>query len=346
MNVNYMYSLIAVIVLFLISYVGVAALHLQVVFGILIPYLAVAVFIGGFIYRILDWGRSPVPFPIATTGGQQKSFPWIKHSYFDNPSSKAGVVGRMALEVLTFRSLFRNTKFEKKEGDKFSYEWEKWLWLFALAFHASFAVVIIRHLRFFTEPVLAPVQVLEKLDSFFQVGLPVVFISGVVLLAATTALFARRVYIPSMRYISLSSDYFPLFLIGGIAISGLLMRYFAKTDIVAVKEIAMGLVTFRPTMAAGVDPIFYVHLFLVSVLLAYFPFSKLMHLGGIFMSPTRNLQGNSRAFRHENPWNYPVKIHTYAAYEDDFREKMVEAGLPVEKMPEPTEEEPEEEKKE
>ncbi len=346
MNVNYMYSLIAVIVLFLIAYVGVAALHLQVVFGILIPYLAFAVFIGGFIYKMLDWGRSPVPFPIATTGGQQKSLPWFKPAKLDNPTTKAGVIGRMALEILVFRSLFRNTKFEKKEGDKLSYEWEKWLWLFAIAFHWSFAVVILRHLRFFTDPVLFPVQMLESMDSFFQVGLPVVFMSGIVLLAATFALFARRVYIPQMRYISLGADYFPLFLIGGIAISGILMRYFAKTDIVSVKEITMGLVTFRPTIAEGVDPIFYVHIFLVSILLAYFPFSKLMHLGGIFFSPTRNLRTNTRAFRHINPWNHPVKVHTYAAYEDEFREKMVEVGLPVEKMPEPPQEEPEEEKKE
>ena len=38
---------------------------------------------------------------------------------------------------------------------------------------------------------------------------------------------------------------------------------------------------------------------------------------------------SARARRHVNPWNYPVKVHTYEEYEDDFREKMVEAGLPV-----------------
>jgi nitrate reductase gamma subunit len=77
--------------------------------------------------------------------------------------------------------------------------------------------------------------------------------------------------------------------------------------------------------------VFYIHFFLICVLFAYFPFSKLMHLGGIFLSPTRNLPNNSRMVHHVNPWNYPVKVHTYDAYEDDFREKMIEAGLPVEK---------------
>ena len=88
--------------------------------------------------------------------------------------------------------------------------------------------------------------------------------------------------------------------------------------------------------------IFFIHLFLVSILIAYFPFSKLVHMAGIFLSPTRNLSNNNRVVRHVNPWSYPVKVHTYDEYEDEFREKMVEVGLPVEKMPEtPAEEEAE-----
>jgi nitrate reductase gamma subunit len=137
-----------------------------------------------------------------------------------------------------------------------------------------------------------------------------------------------------VRYISLAADYFPLFLIMGIALSGIFMRYVAKVDIVAIKELTMGLVTFRPTIPEGVGGLFFAHMFLVSILLAYFPFSKLMHLGGVFLSPTRNMTGNTRQVRHVNPWNHPVKVHTYEEYEDDFREKMIEAGLPVVKMPE------------
>jgi nitrate reductase gamma subunit len=51
----------------------------------------------------------------------------------------------------------------------------------------------------------------------------------------------------------------------------------------------------------------------------------------VFLSPTRNLANNNRMKRHINPWNPKVKFHTYDEYEDDFREKMIEAGLPVEK---------------
>jgi len=338
-----MYSLIAVIVLFLLAYVGVKFPGGEVFFGIIIPYVALIIFILGFINRVIDWARSPVPFRIPTTCGQQKTLPWIKPANIDNPSTTGGVVVRMILEVVFLRSLFRNTKCELKEGDKISYEWEKWLWLFSLTFHWAFFTVLFRHLRLFTEPVPACVDLVAKLDGFLQIGLPGLMLSGVALLAAVTLLFLRRILIPQVKYISLGSDYFPLFLIFGIAFTGILMRYFSKVDIVGVKEFTMSLVTLNPHVIKGIGGVFYVHLFFVSVLLAYFPFSKLMHLGGIFMSPTRNLANNSRAKRHVNPWNYPVKIHTYDAYEDEFREKMIEADLPVEKMMAPeTPEEPEE----
>jgi nitrate reductase gamma subunit len=152
-----------------------------------------------------------------------------------------------------------------------------------------------------------------------------------VILGAVTFLLIRRVYLPQIRYISLAADFFPLFLILGIAISGILMRYFVKTHIVAVKQLAMGLVSLNPVIPQDIGAIFYVHLFLVCVLLMYFPFSKLMHMGGVFMSPTRNMANNSRIVRYINPWNYPVHVHTYEEYENDFREKMKKAGLPVEK---------------
>lgn len=332
MNVRYMYSLVAVIVLFLLAYAGAeTGVWSQYILGIIIPYVAILVFVIFFIRRIVGWARSPVPFRIPTTCGQQKTLPWIKSAWLDNPSSRLGVIGRMFLEIVLFRSLFRNTKFAVKEQNKPFYSMELWLWVGALAFHMAFFTVLARHLRFFTQPVLFPIRLLENIDSFFQVGLPGVFISGIVLFAAVTFLLIRRVLIPQVRYISLASDYFPLFLIFGIAFSGILMRYFSKVDIVSIKEMAMGLVTLHPHIVQGVGAIFYVHLFLVSILLAYFPFSKLMHLGGIFLSPTRNMANNNRAVRHINPWNYPVEVHTYEEYEDEFRDKMIEAGLPVEK---------------
>ncbi|MCK5784187.1 MAG: sulfate reduction electron transfer complex DsrMKJOP subunit DsrM [Desulfobacterales bacterium] len=343
MNVNYMLSFIIVLALCLLSYLGGEAPGLRYLFGIAIPYLAIVIFIFGFISRVMGWARSAVPFRIPTTCGQQKSLPWIKPNRIDNPFSKSAVILRMILEIVCFRSLFRNTRMafkNTKTGMRIAYDWEIFLWVAALAFHYTFLVVLLRHLRFFFDPVPFCIQILEFFDGFLkieflsnviQVGLPGIYISGVILLAAVTFLFLRRIFSPKVRYISLPADFFPLFLIMGIAITGIMMRYFTKVDIVGIKEFTMGLVSFSPALPEGVGGLFYVHIFLVSVLLAYFPSSKLMHLGGIFLSPTRNMTADTRATRHVNPWNHPVKVHTYEQYEDEFREKMIEAGLPVEK---------------
>jgi nitrate reductase gamma subunit len=343
MNRKYMFAFIAVLVLFLIAWIG-ASIGLQWLFGVAIPYLAVLVFVVGFTRKVLGWSRSAVPFAIPTTGGQAKSFDWIQDAKLDNPSSQFGVFLRMVLEVFTFRSLFRNTRMKLKEGKLF-YQLEIFLWVGALAFHYAFLTVLLRHTRFFLEPVPWCVQMLENIDSFFRIeilytqfqfGLPGVYLSGIVLLAAVTYLAVRRIVIPPVRYISLASDYFPLILIFGIAFTGIMMRYVTKIDINAAKQLTLGLVTFHPTVPEGIGVIFYIHLFFVCTLLAYFPYSKLMHLGGIFLSPTRNMLGNTRAYRHVNPWNYPVHVHSYEEYEEEFREKMVEAGLPVDKPLEAT----------
>lgn len=338
-KLHFFVPLAAVLGLVVVAYVGVQA-NLQLLFGVVVPYMAALIFIEGMVYRLIQWTRSPVPFRIPTTAAQNKSLPWIEKNLgekLDNPETTKHVVGRMALEVLAFRSLFRNTRTELRqdpdnpEGARLIHWSYKWLWLGAIAFHYAFLVVILRHLRFFTEPVPGFVYLLDSVDGFLQFFVPVVYLSGLVLLVAAGYLLLRRILRPELRYISLAADYFPLFLILSIAITGILMRYFYKVDIVAVKDLALGLATFKPKVVAGIGVLFYIHLFLVSVLFAYFPFSKLMHAPGVFLSPTRNLACNSRWVRHVNPWNYPVKFHSYAEYEDKFREAMIEADIPVEK---------------
>lgn len=330
-------SLFTVFGLALIATLGAGALGWHSLFGIAIPYAAMAIFLAGFAAKVLCWAKSPVPFRIPTTAGQQYSLPWIKHDTLDNPATGGQTFWRMVLEVALFRSLFRNITAEK-HGDaggvdaKVRYASAKWLWLFAILFHYSFLVVVVRHLRLFTDPIPAFLLPIEFMDSFLQIGVPLFYMSGGALLAGALILFLRRLLIPQVRYISLAADYFPLLLVMAIAASGILLRYFAKANIIGVKELLMGLVTFSPRIPEGVTTVFYVHLFLVSALLAYFPFSKLMHLGGVFLSPTRNLPNDTRMNRHINPWNPEnVKPHSYADYEDDYREKMIEAGLPVEK---------------
>lgn len=319
----------SVVALVVIAFVGVKA-GLQPLFGVVIPYAAFLLFVIGFVMRVVKWGRSPVPFRIPTTAGQQKSLPWVKHDRLESPNTTLEVIGRMALEVFLFRSLFRNTKSELR-GTKVYFGSEKLLWAAGLAFHWSFFLIFVRHFRFFFEKVPFFVKPIDYLDSFLQIGAPLLYMTDLVILGAVTFLFIRRLYLPQIKYISLAADFFPLFLICGIAVSGVLTRYFFKVHIVGVKELAMGLISLSPIVPEGIGSMFYIHLFLVCALMAYFPFSKLMHMGGVFMSPTRNLTNNSRAVRHVNPWDYPVHVHTYEEYEDEFRAKMKSVGLPVEK---------------
>jgi len=329
-----LYPFIAVLALIAVAFLGVKVAGLQYLFGVIFPYLAFATFLGGFIYKVLHWAKSPVPFRIPTTCGQANSLPWIEQDKLDNPSTTGGVVVRMLMEVFLFRSLFRNTKAEIHDGPKLVYGSSKYLWLFGLLFHYTFLVIVIRHMRLFTGHVPDFLHALEAGDALFQVGAPLLYQSDIIFVLAITFLFLRRLINANVRYISLPADYFPLFLILSIGITGILMRYFVRVDVVSIKELAVGLTTFSiPAGITGkIGSIFFIHIFLVCTLMAYFPFSKLMHMGGVWLSPTRNMANNSRMVRHINPWNDPnIKPHSYADYEDEFREFMTGANIPVEK---------------
>jgi nitrate reductase gamma subunit len=304
---------------------------LRYLLAVVVPYAALAALLTGLSYRVIRWSLSPVPFRIPTVCGQQKSLPWIKPGWIEGPSNTGGVIARMALEILLFRSLFRNTRSRLEQGPRLIYGEVKWLWLAALAFHWSLLIILLRHLRLLVEPVPRLAVFLESIDSFFQMGAPVLYLTDLAVVAALFYLLQRRLRDPQVRYISLFTDYFALFLLLGIVISGVWMRYFARVDVVAVKQWAIGLAIFSPVVPRNPSALFFAHLALVGTLAAYLPFSKLMHMAGAFLSPTRNLANNNRRKRHVNPWNYPVKVHTYEEWEDEFREKIAAAGLPLER---------------
>jgi nitrate reductase gamma subunit len=333
---NALYSLLFVFLLVLIPLFGVDAAHMRTFFGVCIPTTAFIIFIIGFVYKVVTWGRSAVPFRIPTTGGQFKSFDpeLFKQNKLDCPQTGAQTFFRMVLEIFAFRSLFRNTQVSLHEGKNapvVAYKSSKWLWLFAITFHYSFFIIALRHLRLFLEPIpFLPVGALEFVDGILQIGAPVMYLSDLGLVVGVLLLLGRRLVLPRINYISYVSDYFPLFLILSIALSGIYMRYYAKVDIIAIKELTMGLVTFHYTVPESITSVFFIHVFLVSTLMAYFPFSKLMHMPGVFLSPTRNLPNDSRAKHHVNPWNDPnIKAHAYADYEKEFGVPMAEAGLPL-----------------
>ena len=224
-------------------------------------YLAAAVMVGGLAFRVWEYATIPAPLKIPTTPA---------------PTTEGGVALRLVREVVLFESLFKANK---------------WIWLFGWLFHAALLIVLLRHLRYFTQPVLEWVVWLQPFGIY----------AGFVMVAGLLGLWARRLLVPRVRYISAPSDHLMLALLVGIGVSGLLMKFAARTDIVAVKSFFLGLMTFnwQPLPADGM---LLVHLGLVAALMIVFPFSKLLHAPGLFFSPTRNQVDNPRERRHLANW--------------------------------------------
>ena len=338
---NALISFIIFGILVAIPWFGVGVLGLQSLFGIVIPYICFLVFMIGLIYRIVYWAKSPVSYKIPTTCGQHKNLasPWFKHNRLENPFTTFDVILRMFLEVVFFRSLFRNLRADLY-GKRLIYGSAKWLWLGAILFHWSFFIIILRHVRLFTNPVPGIIEKLDYLDSFIQsLGVPPIYITDILILVGLTFLLLRRFIDSKVSYLSYGSDFFPLFLLIGIGVTGVLMRYYFKVDLYAVKQLTLGLATLHPTIPEGakIGTIFYIHLFLVSSLAAYFPFSKLVHMVGVFFSVTRNMPNNNRYKRHVNPWEYPIKHLSYYEFQERFKDKMIEAGIPIDEEAKPEE---------
>jgi nitrate reductase gamma subunit len=224
-------------------------------------YIATAVFTVGLVYKIRLYAKTPAPLKIPTTPA---------------PVTQSGVVVRMAKEVVFFESLFKSNK---------------WTWLFGWIFHAALLLVLLRHLRYFTEPVWFWVKWVQPFGLY----------AGFAMLAGLVALWVRRFTVERIRYISSPSDHLMLLLLIAIAASGLMMKFVAHTDIISLKAFVLGLIYFdwQPIPA---DPVLLTHLGLVLILMIIFPFSKLLHAPGVFFSPSRNQVDNAREKRHLAPW--------------------------------------------
>ena len=101
---------------------------------------------------------------------------------------------------------------------------------------------------------------------------------------------------PRIWAITAPSDFCALALLVAIGLSGLAMKYVSHTDIVAVKAFSLGLIYLDPQPLPQ-DPCLIIHLSLVALLLAVFPFSKLLHGVALFFNPTRNQPDDLRETR-------------------------------------------------
>ena len=224
-------------------------------------YAATGVLVVGLALKILSYARTPSPLKIATTPA---------------PITRSGVGLRLLREVVLFESLFKSSK---------------WTWLFGWLFHAGLLLVLLRHLRYFQQPVWEPIALIQPFGTY----------AGFAMVAGLAGLWARRFLVDRVRYISTPSDHLHLALLIAIGLSGLSMRFVSPTDIVAVKAFMLGLmrVDIQPLPS---DPLLLLHLALVALLMIVFPISKLLHAPGLFFSPTRNQADTSREARHIAAW--------------------------------------------
>ena len=232
-------------------------------FFALLFIVATLVLVIGLARKIFQYAKTPAPLKIPTTPA---------------PVTKSGVVLRLFREVVFFESLFKSTK---------------WTWIFGWIFHMGLLLVLIRHLRYFMDPVWLPIQLIQPFGVY----------GGFAMVIGLAGLLVRRVFVDRVRYISSPSDYLWLLLLIMIGFSGLMMKFVMHTDIVMVKAFFTGLMGFSIGAAElPADFPLIVHLSLVAVLMILFPFSKLLHVPGVFFSPSRNQVDNPREKRHLAPW--------------------------------------------
>ena len=233
---------------------------LTILFAVIF-YAATAIFVIGVGYKMYDYARTPAPLKIPTTPA---------------PTTSTGVVFRLFREVVFFESLFKATK---------------WTWIFGWVFHAALLLVLIRHVRYFQEPVWTVITLAQPFGLY----------AGFAMAIGLAGLWARRFLVDRVRYISTPSDHLMLALLLAIALTGLGMKYVAHTDIVMLKNFMQGLMTFSIQPIPS-DPLLLAHLFLVATLMTIFPISKLMHAPGLFFSPSRNQADNPREHRYVSAW--------------------------------------------
>ena len=217
-------------------------------------WLALGLLVVGVAGRLVTYLRTPqrLPLPLAPA-----------------PTGWAGVAARLALELFAFRSLYR--------ADRMG-------WLLGWVFHASLALVVVRHRWLLAEPP-AWIAPLVPLGPWLSAALA----------GSLLALLVRRVIAARLRYISVPSDYLWLVYLLGLVGSGVVLGHLRP------QALAEGIAFSRGLLGAGAlpsapDPALWVHGLLAAGLLGIFPFSKLLHAPGLLVTPTfaaRDRRGSS-----------------------------------------------------
>lgn len=235
---------------------------------VILTYSAFAILIIGVIWKIIVYNKTPMQVKIPLTPA---------------PKTKSGAFFRVLSEVFFFKSLYRSNKST---------------WFGGYAFHISLAIVLIQHvLRHYVYDFYN-----GNPPAWYNLLVPIGVVFGVIMFFSLLYLFFRRIFVERVKFISILSDYFILILLMLITIAGLSEIIFQPSSALEKTVIQLDaffnkLFIFQPVDIPH-NPLFLLHYSLVLILIAYIPFSKIMHFVGVFFSPTISMNDDVRENRY------------------------------------------------
>jgi len=221
--------------------------------GILV-YVAVAVFIFGTIYQIIRWRSRPAS--------------GIRQGMFPKPRSPG--------------------RFLKLGKDSFLFPWvldtDRWMWFFVITMHLAGVGLFFGHTRLFGDPsfILSLVgeEGMNQLGGILGAGI------GIFLFIAFTYFLIRRMKYP-YKELSIPADYLLLLLILLLVLLGDHLRLTHPFELADYRAYMSSLTELKPAYPEAIagSPAKWVltgHVLTASMLLIYFPFSKLIHAVGTY----------------------------------------------------------------
>ncbi len=227
-------------------------LYLQItaIWGV---YLGIFAFVAGMAWRGWQWMATPRS-PVAL-------------GMYPKPSSGAGRAAKALKDT-----------FVAPQTAKIA----PWMWLFAMVFHVGALAAFVGHLRLVQEfTPLAAALGKEGMDAFASWAGG---IAGTLMMVGVLFWILRRTFGP-YKMLSVPEDYLLLFLLLGVIVMGNHMRFFGSIHAETYMEWFRSLLAFRPELPAALlgsktGWSLGTHMLFTTLLLAYFPFSKLTHTFG------------------------------------------------------------------
>jgi nitrate reductase gamma subunit len=195
-----------------------------------ITYIVCIIFLGRFILHAISWIQGVRHLPSIPVFAKKIS-----------PITIAETV----LDIFLFRRLFKTNRL---------------LWVASWAFHVSFLLVFLRHMRYFIYPVPGFIISLQDVGIY----------AGYILPLSLLLILFIRITGDKDKYVSLY-NFFLLVLLLSTSLTGVLMKTFYRAKLVDIKAFIMGIMTFSPTPLPD-SMLFIIHFILVLILVPFLPF--------------------------------------------------------------------------